>query len=166
MVVPRNVKVSTVDAGLLDIVRGRIAEGCPVSLTQSLACSALSCFDCTRPPVVQPECRSVICRLQGFNSWVLGGAGLAVEGVEQLGKDTSLGSTSADCPCNRSHFPQPHLLFSACKEVGDPLADGGDTVSWESLEERISGMMVLNTELKSTNRNLAYVPGQSRWCRM
>ena len=37
--------------------------------------------------------------------------------------------------------PQPHLLLPACQEAGDPLVDGGDTVSWESLEERISGMV-------------------------
>ncbi|XP_068505801.1 small ribosomal subunit protein eS21-like [Syngnathus scovelli] len=28
----------------------------------------------------------------------------------------------------------------------------------------MSGPMVLNAELKSTNRILAYVPGVSRWC--
>lgn len=67
----------------------------------------------------------LICQLQGFNSWVRGGAVIGVKGEEQWGEDTYLGSPCADCLCVRSDFPQPHLLFPASHGAGDPLTDGG-----------------------------------------
>ncbi len=39
-------------------------------------------------------------------------------------------------------------------------------VTLSHVEQRTSGMMVLNAELKSMNRILAYVPGDLRCCRM
>lgn len=40
------------------------------------------------------------------------------------------------------------------------------TVSCASLEQSMSRKMVIKVELKSTNRILAYLPGESRCCRM
>lgn len=76
--------------------------------------------------------------------------GVAVE------KGHIYGRMSADCPLTILEIlhPQPHLGFLARREAGDPLTDGRHT---ESLEER----KVLHTELKSTNKMLVDVPGQS-----
>lgn len=35
-----------------------------------------------------------------------------------------MGSTSTYCPCSRSDFSWPHLLFPVCQKDGDPLKDG------------------------------------------
>ena len=67
---------------------------------------------------------SVVCKIQKFNSWVLGGA-VAAERETSMREDTSLESTSTDCPYTRRDVPQSHLLFPACQEAGDPLTDGG-----------------------------------------
>lgn len=85
-----------------------------------------------------------ICKLQQFNSWVLGGAVMVWRGM---------GSTSLETV----HISKVTSSIIACYflPVGKLLFHGqmaGDEVSWETLEERISGMMVLKTELKSMSR--------------
>lgn len=64
----------------------------------------------------------------------------------------------AVCPGAGCIAPQPHLLFPACQFVIHWQVMAG-TLRWVSLEQRVSGMMGLNAELKTTNRIVTHFHG-------
>ncbi len=95
----------------------------------------------------------VVCKLQELDGGVFRCAVIRVQGEEQWGENTALRSSSADLTGAGWEFSQPHYLLPVCQEANDPLTDGGGD-GRVSLFWRVSGMMVLKAELKSTNRIL------------
>ena len=83
---------------------------------------------------------------------------------EQGRKNAALGGSSADGLGFRDMFPQLHALLPIRQEVYDPPAGGVghmelvELVLKQSWEDGVGS----RAELKSTNRILAYVPGESR----
>ena len=93
--------------------------------------------------------RGVVCKLQQLHRRVCGGAVICVEGEEQWREDT-LGGTGANDLSVRDEAPHSYLLAPVREEAIDLLAEA----RWhsDSLERRVWGTMLLNAELKSTNR--------------
>ena len=110
--------------------------------------------------------RCVVCKLYKFHRWVNQGTVVGEEGEEQWGKNTPLRRASADGTYVERDASQSHLLSPAGEEIVNPLTGGGRHGELGGLIFQSPRIMVLNTELKSTNMICAYVPGDSRWRRM
>ncbi|KAF7643464.1 hypothetical protein LDENG_00239040 [Lucifuga dentata] len=87
----------------------------------------------------------VIRKLQELDGLMTGGAAVGVQGEEQRRKDSETCLPSLTC-----------CQLSDRKSVIHLQVESG---SWESLSCSRAGMIVLNAELKSTNRILDRFPG-------
>ncbi len=96
----------------------------------------------------------VICKCQELDGGVFRCAVIRVQGEEQWGENTALSSSSADRTVLDENFPS---LTTCCLSVRKLVIQWQTVVGTESFVSlfwRMSGMMVLKVELKSTNRIL------------
>lgn len=136
MVDPENMKVSTVDIGLVDLVRGG---------------SLVTILD-------EADNGFVVCKLFELDIWVTG--------EQQKEEHTSQGAPMLIVHRQDLTFPFcPHLLCPVSQEVGDQIIERG-AQGVRRVWRRGLGMMVSNTKLRSKNRILTYVLGQLKCSRM
>lgn len=102
-------------------------------------CSTLHLFANSWPSLMSPM--TIICRYHSFTRWVLWGLVIFVQGEEQRGEGASLLILQVLDVILSS--------FWICQKVCS-----SQTIWSAGL------LLLMNTELKSTNRTLTYVPGQ------